>query len=94
MGKITVVPKDDKVPVSTIEALVGVQAKQMRQRFDEASIRFKHALDLAKKRELIVSVIGASIILRHTNQTLFHLGKVRGSSSSSNIRRQGAQLVA
>src|SRR6266571_8197283 len=47
---------DNSSSMNTVENLVDTQAKQMRQGFEEASIRFKNTLDIAKRRELIVSV--------------------------------------
>jgi hypothetical protein len=44
-----------KTPLTTIDALLDNQAKQMRHRFEEASISFKNTLDIGKKRELIFS---------------------------------------
>ena len=41
--------------MSTVMKMIDNQAKQMRERFEEAPIRFKNTLDVGKKREMIVS---------------------------------------
>jgi len=44
-----------KVSLNPVEALIKTQARQMRQRFEESSIKFKNTLNIARKRELTLS---------------------------------------